>query len=71
MRTDCYSPDYATARDRFLAAAHECRATLETHRLQAAGPGDIPRSIDVARLGDTRPERVVMVSSGLHGVEGF
>lgn len=68
---DYYSPDYATARDRFLAAARDCGATIRSHRFQADGPNGGPLTMDVARLGPPEPERAVIVSSGLHGVEGF
>jgi hypothetical protein len=68
---DYYSPDYATARDRFLAAARDCGATIRSHRFQADGPNGGPLTMDVARLGPPEPERAIIVSSGLHGVEGF
>lgn len=69
--TECYSPDYVTARKRFLAAAQDLRAVIQSHALQAKGPDGELLAIDIAMLGDSEPERVVIVSSGLHGVEGF
>jgi hypothetical protein len=66
-----FSPDYSAARARFLAAAHAAAWTVERHGIGLAGPDGDELTIDVARRGPERPERVVIVSSGLHGVEGF
>ena len=67
-----FSPDYATARARFLAGGVGPRVPVWS-RSRSAGPGRRARNstIDVAVLGSARPERVLIVSSGLHGVEGF
>lgn len=66
-----FSPDYTTARARFLAAAHAIGARTEAHPIGQAGPDGEPLTIDVAILGSAEPARAVVVSSGLHGVEGF
>lgn len=66
-----FSPDYAAARARFRAAAHALDARLEEHPIGQAGPDGDPLTIDVAVLGSAEPSRAVVVSSGLHGVEGF
>ena len=66
-----FSPDYAAARARFLAAARAAGATLESLPLPATGPGGEKLSIDVARLGSPEATRVLLHTSGLHGVEGF
>ena len=55
-----YSPDYATARDRFLAAAGALRAAVRSHRFEALGPRGEPLTMDVARIGDPQPERLVI-----------
>jgi hypothetical protein len=62
-----FSPDYRAARARFLAAASARGFRLETHPID----GDDDLTIDVALGGDDDPSRLVVVSSGLHGVEGF
>jgi hypothetical protein len=69
--TEYYSPDYVTARDRFLAAAKDLRATVQSHAFHAKGPNNESLTMDVAILGDPEAEHVVIISSGLHGVEGF
>ena len=66
-----FSPDYATARERFRAAARAAGAELDVLALEARGPGDEQLTIDIARLGEREPRRVLLHSSGLHGVEAF
>ena len=69
--TSYFSPDYATARERFIAAAGNLGARRDSYRFNAKGPTGEPLTMDVASFGDPDPEGVVIVSSGLHGVEGF
>jgi hypothetical protein len=68
---DYFSPDYTTARDRFREAARRAGAHLDTLTLTARGPNGGALSIDIARLGAQTPQRVLLHTSGLHGVEGF
>lgn len=44
---------------------------LEGLPLPGCGPGGETLAVDVATVGAARPARAVVVSSGLHGVEGF
>jgi hypothetical protein len=66
-----FSADYATARDRFRRAAEALGFGLESLPIDRFGPRGETLAIDVALLGSTQPERVLLVSTGLHGVEGF
>jgi hypothetical protein len=66
-----FSPDYATARDRFRAAASNAGARLHSLPLEATGPDGLDLTIDIAHLGAEQPDTVVLHSCGLHGVEGF
>ena len=77
-----FAADYAEARAKFRAAAERAGAVLETHvNPNARQPGGGDLATDVARLGpapgpapDPAPDRaarVLIVSSGTHGVEGF
>jgi hypothetical protein len=68
---DAFSPDYPTARDRFRQAASRLGWLLEAHPINAAGPKGEELTIDVASSSTGDPERVLVVSSGIHGVEGF
>jgi hypothetical protein len=68
---DHFSPAYAPARERFLRAA-ECRGgKLCSYPIGARGPHGEELAVDVAQVGPTDPESMLVVSSGLHGVEGF
>jgi hypothetical protein len=66
-----FSPDYFTARGRFSEAAVRAGARIETLPLDAKGPGGETLGIDIAWFGAAKPRRVLLHSSGLHGVEGF
>ncbi len=66
-----FSLDYATARQRFRESAERTGARLESMPLDVKGPGGEDLAIDIAWLGSHNPRRVVLHSSGLHGVEGF
>ena len=66
------SASYAEARARFLAAARRRGAAVRswlhpTHR----GANDEDLAMDVVRLGSPLASAVIVVSSGVHGVEGF
>lgn len=66
-----FSPDYHTARRRFRLAVAESDALLEHHRLVLEQCPEADLSIDVAFIGSDAPDWTLVVSSGLHGVEGF
>lgn len=66
-----FSGDYVVARARFRRAAEALGARQESHPVGQRGPTGEGLSIDVAILGSAQPRRTVVVSSGLHGVEGF
>jgi hypothetical protein len=65
-----FSRDYATARARFLEQTRRRGFALESHPIDARGPLGEKLAIDVARAGVEQPRAVLVVSSGLHGVEG-
>lgn len=63
--------DYPTARARFLGAADDAGAVVRSHPFPDRGPRGEEVAVDVARQGPVDAERVVLVVSGTHGVEGF
>ena len=66
-----YSPDYFTAKNRFLAAC--ARLAVDRHYslpIDAPSPNAEPLTIDVAVLGAATPHSALVLSSGIHGVEG-
>jgi predicted deacylase len=69
--TRYYSSDYFSARQRFLAASG--RLGLEHHALQihAVSPNSEPLTIDIAIAGASKPSSALVLSSGVHGVEGL
>jgi len=66
-----FSPDYVTARERFRNAAQATGAASYALPLEAKGPGGVALTIDIAWLGNPRPQRALLQTSGLHGVEAF
>jgi hypothetical protein len=66
-----FSNDYATARARFREAASSARFSLASYPIGQVGPDGGELTIDVAVRGPDRARRVLVMSSGLHGVEGY
>ncbi|MBU2135464.1 MAG: M14 family metallopeptidase, partial [Alphaproteobacteria bacterium] len=68
----CYSDDYRTARTRLLAAAQTHSGwTHEAIAHPLAGVDGDPVYMDVLWRGPEDATRVLTISSGTHGVEGF
>lgn len=67
----CFSSTYAQARDRFLTAAKMRQARLESHRLDATGALGEDLYTDVAIIRPADARGLLIVSSAMHGVEGF
>ena len=68
---DFFSPDYATARRRFREAAQAAGWTLESHSIGCAAPEGGDLTVEAAFTGPRPRGKVLILSSGLHGVEGF
>lgn len=68
---DWFSASYGEARANFLAAANRAGAKVHSypHPLQGPDGGDL--AMDMAYLGPPDAERVAVMSSATHGVEGF
>ena len=64
--------DHRTARQAFLAAAEAAGATFDAHPHPLLGPDGEALFTDTARFGAPvgEADTVVLISSGLHGVEG-
>ncbi|HVJ95719.1 MAG TPA: DUF2817 domain-containing protein [Acidimicrobiia bacterium] len=62
---------YDECRARFRWAAAATSATAESHVIGACGPEGQRLSIDIVRLGAEDAPNVLVVLSGVHGVEGF
>jgi hypothetical protein len=68
---ESFSPDYATARAKFLAAARDAGATLEAVAHPERGPDGGELATDVAWIGPRVAEAVLVMISATHGAEGF
>ncbi|MDZ5455441.1 M14 family metallopeptidase [Azohydromonas lata] len=67
----CFSHKYSEAREKFLAAADAAGldAHAEIHPL--LGQDGETLALDVARCGPISADKLLLVSSGCHGVEGY
>jgi hypothetical protein len=70
-RVEHFSADFGDARARFLRAAEKRRAVCFAYPIGPRGPHGEELCVDVAYVGPRDPGAVLVVSSGLHGVEGF
>lgn len=66
-----FSPDYITARRRFGEAVAARDGRLDSLELAAKGPAREDLAVDIGWFGASNPRRVLVHSSGLHGVEAF
>jgi hypothetical protein len=68
----CFSANYAEARRKFLDGASLAGAGVEEHVLTGAlGAQRETLAMDVALLGPPQARALVILSSGVHGPEGF
>ena len=65
-----FSPSYLVARQRFRKAATSTGAALTQHPIKTTEPNQ-NLTIDVATIGSSDPTWTVVITSGLHGIEGF
>lgn len=68
---DSFSATYDEARAKFLAAAKDARGQLERVAHPERGPQAQEISTDIAWFGARDAERVLVMISGTHGVEGY
>ena len=66
-----FPPDYNSARQSFLAAAHTCGAETESFLAPALSTKGEELFTDVAALGQADAVNALVLISGTHGVEGF
>lgn len=68
---DAFATSYQQARSKFLEAAADRGATLESHVKPILGLHGEVLAMDVVRLGPRHARRLLLVSSACHGVEGY
>jgi hypothetical protein len=71
MGISSFSRDYFEARERFIGAAANAGAELESFTCPARGPAGEVLTTDIAWLGPPHADKVMVVISATHGVEGF
>lgn len=71
MDLSCFSQSYAQARQKFLEACSNADLKVESHLHPLAGKEGEELAIDVALSGSPCAANLLVVSSGVHGVEGF
>ncbi len=68
---DAFSHSYASARKRFFLAAQAAGLEVESYKHRMPGRDNETLAVDVVLDGRPDAERMVVVSSGVHGVEGY
>ena len=68
---DAFSPNYAQARVRFLEGAAAVGMAIQSHNHPLLGRDGETLAMDLALDGPANAERLLIVSSACHGVEGF
>lgn len=68
---DFFAQSYAEARGKFLAGCAAAGLAVHSHEHPLKGRDGEALAMDVARAGAADAERVLLVSSACHGVEGF
>jgi len=66
-----FADTYTEARAQFLAAATQVAARTSSHAITARGLHDEELAINTARVGSEHPHTLVLLTSGVHGVEGY
>ncbi len=63
--------DYFASRDKFIELARAGGARLDSHLVEAVGPVGESLSVDVAAFTSKHDEHLIVLTSGVHGIEGF
>lgn len=68
---DAFSPSYARARTQFLEAAATAGLSIESHAHPLKGRAGEDLAMDVVLDGPADADKLLIVSSACHGVEGY
>ena len=66
-----FAQTYREARGKFVAAAESAGLDVHAHRHPMVGRDGESLAMDVARFGPADAQRLLLITSGCHGVEGF
>ena len=67
----CFASEYVTARQQFLDRAERMDLVVESIPISKKGPHDETLSTDYLWLGPKDAKKLILHTSGVHGVEGF
>ena len=67
----CFATEYVTARQRLLDRAEKMEISIETKASSENGPHEETLSTDFVWIGPPEASKLILHSSGVHGVEGF
>lgn len=68
---NCFAQSFAEARSKFLTAAAKTDGNLWSVKHPLLGVDGEDLAVDVLSLGDPNAKNVLLVCSGVHGVEGY
>ncbi len=68
---DLFAPDYPGARASLLRACEQHAVSVVSLECPARGPDGVTLYTDVGLAGPERASRVLLVTTGVHGVEGY
>lgn len=71
MDLSCFSQSYAEARQKFLQACANAGLEVESHPHPLPGSNGEELALDGALAGSPKATNLLVLSSGVHGVEGF
>ena len=71
MDLSCFSQSYAEARQKFLQACANAGLEVQSHPHPLPGSDGEELALDVALAGSPTATNLLVLSSGVHGVEGF
>jgi len=67
----CFATEYVTARQRLLDRAERMELDVETMAITEKGPHEETLSTDFVWIGPSDASKLILHTSGVHGVEGF
>ena len=67
----CFATEYVTARQRLLDRAEKMELEIETMAISKKGPHEETLSTDFLWIGPEDATKLILHTSGVHGVEGF
>ncbi len=68
---EAWPADYFASRARFVELARGGGARTDSRCVDAVGPRGESLSVDIATIGPRRTDHLIVITSGVHGVEGF